>query len=214
MPKVSFQSEKENFVIMKHRYSTNRKQAKAKRSISSVRAKLLIYLSSDVRVRTFCSNMMPSPTLLPTREKETYSNVKTRPVFAVVIRATRQKRSYKPISGDFRLIVNQKIKKDGPKVQPRGWIGPRDRLYLGKGMMLVRGWIFSSFVFRRWWNGSRRNARGYEGGWDILHGGYNILIEIRFLSITGNLGSTVNDCYCYWTVNRGASRVRIIILHV
>lgn len=81
-------------------------------------------------------------------------------------------------------------------------------------MMLVRGWIFSSFVFRRWWNGSRRNARGYEGGWDILHGGYNILIEIRFLSITGDLGSTVNDCYCYWTVNRGASRVRIIILHV
>lgn len=71
-------------------------------------------------------------------------------------------------------------------------------------MMLVRGWIFSSFVFRRWWNGSRRNARGYEGGWDILHGGY-ILIEIRFLSITGDLGSTVNDCYCYWTVNRGAS---------
>lgn len=68
--KVSSQLEQENFVIMKHSYSTNRKQAKAKRSISSVRDKLLIYLSSDVRVRTFCSNMMPSPTLLPTRERD------------------------------------------------------------------------------------------------------------------------------------------------
>lgn len=176
---------------MKHSYSTNRKQAKAKRSISSVRAKLLIYLSSDVRVRTFCSNMMPSPTLLPTRERERQRRIQTLTTSSRLrsIRATRQKRSYKPISGDFRLIVNQKIKRSSKGSATNQ---ASRQVILRKGDdARPRSWIFSSLFF---------DAGGTVAGETLVAtkvDGISCTVVIflsRFLSIMDDLGPTVNDC--------------------